>query len=81
MPREFGEVRGLAFKPFGGGCFEFFDGVGHCGGSGKTVEDVNVVLDRIHEDDGTSESFADLAEVGMEGGADVVGEEGVAVRG
>ena len=71
----------MGFEPFGGRFFEFFDGFGNGDGAGKAVEDVNMILDRVDEDDGAFEGFTDLAEVGMEGRADGVGEERLPIFG
>jgi len=71
----------LAFEPFGGRFFEFFDRLGDSDGAGKAMEDVNMILDRVDEDEGAIEGFTDLTEVGMEGGADGVGEERMSIFG
>jgi len=71
----------LGFEPFGGRFFEFFDGFGNGDGAGEAVEDVNVILDGVGDDEGAFEGFTYLAEIGMEGRADVVGEEWLPIRG
>ena len=71
----------MGFEPFGGRFFEFLNGLGDSGGAGEAVEDVNVILDGIHEDDGAVDGFADSCEVGVEIRAGGIGEKGVPVFG
>ena len=71
----------MGFEPFGGRFFEFLNGLGNGGGAGEAVEDVKVVLDGIHDDDGAVNCFTHGCEVGVEVWADGISEKGVPVFG
>lgn len=71
LPLELGVSGEVAADPGVGDSLELFDPVGQRGRAPQTGEQMDMVLNSAHSDDGTVEAIGDLAELGMESASQV----------
>ena len=81
LPCECREFRALGFDPFRRRFFDIFDGFADGCGAPEVEQEVDVVFDGIDENGRGTQVLKDGGHVGVELGADVVGDEIFAVFG